>query len=142
MNRKIMSVAAVALAATLSVPLAQADPGRWLAGWSAAEQATLAALIAENDGPLKQHLDRYKYPDRYPGVEVAVHQQAALQILRGWSERLAAAGWLLGDRPSLADWALLPFVRQFRLADADGFDALPDLAPLQAWLGRLPIRRR
>jgi glutathione S-transferase len=41
---------------------------------------------------------------------------------------------LLGERPSLADAALLPFVRQFRLADPSGFDAESDLSALQRWL--------
>ena len=41
---------------------------------------------------------------------------------------------MLGERPSLADAALLPFVRQFRLADPSGFDAESDLNALQRWL--------
>ena len=121
--------------------LAQADPGGWLAGWGASDRATIEALIHENDGPFKHHLDRFKYPDRHPGAgsrpdRQEFHRQEALAILRRWNERLAAAGWLLGPRPSLADWALLPFVRQFRLADPERFDAEPELAPLQGWLAR------
>lgn len=121
--------------------LEQADPGGWLAGWGASDRVTIEALIHENDGPFKHHLDRFKYPDRYPGVvsepdRQAFHRQEALAILRRWNERLAAAGWLLGARASLADWALLPFVRQFRLADPERFDAEPELAPLQGWLAR------
>ena len=64
------------------------------------------------------------------------HRLACLEILRQWSGRLAAGGWLLGSRPGLADWALLPFVRQFRLTDPAGFDAEPALEPLQRWLAR------
>jgi glutathione S-transferase len=59
-----------------------------------------------------------------------------MAILRRWNAHLEQGGWLLGDRPSLADQALLPFVRQFRLADPAGFDAEADLAPLQGWLKR------
>ena len=115
--------------------LAQADPQGWLAGWSAADREVMDALIAENDGPFKHHLDRFKYPDRYPGETSEPHRHAAVAILQRWSSRLGA-GWLLGDRPCLADWALLPFVRQFRLADPDGFAAEPGLEPLQRWLAR------
>lgn len=96
----------------------------------------MEALIATNDGPFKQHLDRFKYPDRYQGEPASTNRLAGLTILRRWNEQLGAGGWLLGDRPSLADWALLPFVRQFRLVDPAGFDAEPQLAALQAWLGR------
>ena len=41
--------------------LAQADPRGLL------ESDESGALIAENDGPFKHHLDRFKYTDRYPG---------------------------------------------------------------------------
>ena len=111
------------------------DPHGWLAGWSPAQLAKMEALIADNDGPFKQHLDRFKYPYRYPGEPASTNRLAALTILRRWNEQLRAGGWLLGDRPSLADWALLPFVRQFRLADPAGFDAELQLKALQAWLG-------
>jgi glutathione S-transferase len=117
--------------------LARSDPHSWLGGWGPAHVAAMGALITANDGPFKHHLDRFKYPDRYPGEACEAHRQAGLAILRSWSRRLELGGWLLGRRPSLADWALLPFVRQFRLVDPAGFDAEPQIEALQAWLGRL-----
>ncbi len=119
--------------------LQQVDPESWLAGWGVSELALMEELIAENDGPFKHHLDRFKYPDRYgPDGQVRApqHRRGAMAILRDWSRRLELGGWLLGGRPSLADWALLPFVRQFRLADPQGFDGEPALGPLQHWLAR------
>lgn len=116
--------------------LARSDPHRWLGGWGPAQVAAMEALITANDGPFKHHLDRFKYPDRYPGEACEAHRQAGLAILRSWSPRLEPGGWLLGRRPSLADWALLPFVRQFRLVDPAGFDAEPQIEALHAWLGR------
>lgn len=134
--------------------LHQHDPDDWLLrrggtpGFAAAAapaaeaQREMAALIRCNDEVFKHHLDRYKYASRHPEADPLVHHEAALQVLGDWNLRLEqAAGadgvaWLLGPRPSLADLALLPFVRQFRLADPAGFDALPGLAALQAWLGR------
>ena len=125
--------------AILRWALDQRDPGGWLVGWSAAEQAGMDELIAENDGPFKQHLDRFKYASRYGRegqAEQQEHRERGLAILRDWDRRLQAGGWLLGTRPSLADIALLPFVRQFRLADPADFDAEADLASLQDWLQR------
>jgi glutathione S-transferase len=116
--------------------LERADPDGWWQGWDGEERQCMAALIRENDGPFKHHLDRCKYPDRYPGEPSADHRRAALAILRRWQARLTPGGGLLGARLSLADWALLPFVRQFRGADAAVFDAEPDLHPLRAWLQR------
>ena len=113
------------------------DPQGWLAGWSAADRVAMAELVAENDGPFKHHLDRFKYPERFAGeASRDHHRQQALAILGRWSGRLRRGGWLLGARPCLADWALLPFVRQFRLADPAGFDAAVHLEPLQHWLAR------
>jgi glutathione S-transferase len=123
----------------------QGDPEGCRLAWSAADRARMAALIAENDGPFKHHLDRFKYADRFagegePGGAAGAgrlgHRQAALAILRRWSAQLRPGGWLLGGCPSPADWALLPFVRQFRLADPRGFDAEAGLRPLQDWLTR------
>lgn len=116
--------------------LNHSDPEGWLQGRNSAEIRAIEALIAQNDGPFKHHLDRWRYPDRYPDADPGAHHQAALAILRQWNQRLAPGGWLLGERPSLADMALLPFVRQFRHTDAAAFDQEPDLVPLQSWLQR------
>jgi glutathione S-transferase len=120
--------------------LAAHDPADLLrAGASAgaaAERATIAALIEENDGAFKAHLDRFKYASRHPSADPLAQRAAALEILSRWSAALEAGGWLVGSRASLADLALGPFVRQFRLADPVGFDREPGLAPLQRWLRR------
>lgn len=119
--------------------LAQWDPAGWWAGHSPSDQTAMLNLIAQNDGPFKQHLDRFKYASRYGPrglAEQQQHQQAALAILRQWNQRLAPGGWLLGRQPSLADMALLPFVRQFRGADPEGFDSDDGLAAVQHWLQR------
>jgi glutathione S-transferase len=120
--------------------LAQHDPFGWGRLGSdpleVAERQRIAALIATNDERLKPHIDRYKYGDRHPGTDPLQHREEAMAILRDWNGLLEAGGWLLGERTSLADIAVLPFVRQFRLADPGWFDALDDVAPLQAWLGR------
>ncbi len=119
--------------------LERRDPQGWLRGWSAAEVTAIADLIAENDGPFKDHLDRSRYANRFNPAEAGdpeAHRAAALAILHGWSRRLAPGAWLLGERPSLADLALLPFVRQFRLADPARFAAETGLEPLRGWLER------
>jgi len=134
--------AAAVLAESLDVmhrALEHQDPGGWWQGRSAAEQTTITTLIAQNDGPFKHHLDRFKYAGRYGAQGLAQqqqHRQAAVAILRDWNRQLEPGGWLLGNRPSLADWALLPFVRQFRLADPVGFDDEPGLDALRLWLAR------
>jgi glutathione S-transferase len=116
--------------------LERADPHGWRAGWDPVAQQAMQALIAENDGPFKHHLDRHRYPERYAGEPGGDHRGQAFAILRSWDERLRPGGWLLGDRPSLADWALLPFVRQFGLSEPPGWAAAAGLEALPGWLDR------
>jgi glutathione S-transferase len=101
--------------------LGQHDPEGWLA-------RNDAALIAANDGPFKQQLDRYKYPERY-GVDAEVHRAAGLEMLMVLEDRLSGQSHLSGARRGLTDAAILPFVRQFARVDADWFagQALPHL---------------
>ncbi|MBD1545245.1 glutathione S-transferase [Labrenzia aggregata] len=97
------------------------DPERWLAPDAAALQDMLA-LIGEIDGPFKLHLDRYKYDTRYPDAVREQERAGASRYLMALNDRLAAMPWLFGSRPSLADYAILPFVRQFANTDRAWFD--------------------
>ncbi len=91
------------------------------------------ALISENDGPFKQALDRTKYGTRYPACDPEEQRRTAMGFLNALDTQLAKSAWLFGDRPTLADLAILPFVRQFAFIDKPRFDAEagPDL---QRWL--------
>ncbi len=109
--------------------LRQNDPDAWLAG-------TDAALIAENDGPFKAALDRYKYPHRYDIVDATSHRNTGLVWLSGLNERLMTAPFLSGAACGMTDVAIFPFVRQFRATNADWFDE-QDVLPLQNWLAAL-----
>jgi glutathione S-transferase len=123
---------------------AGADGARSAAGATSRPPALappIATLVAENDGPFKHHLDRFKYANRFPDADPEHHRRQALAILCRWNDLLrrngeAPGGWLLGHRSSLADWALLPFVRQFRLADPQGFARAEGLEALRPWLAR------
>jgi glutathione S-transferase len=103
------------------------DPEGWLDGDD-------QALIADNDGPFKHHLDRYKYPERH-GSDPQAHRDAALLILSGLEERLTGRTNLCRDSRSLADMAIIPFVRQFAATDRSWFDTQP-LPRLKEWLAR------
>ena len=116
--------------AVMEWALDQADPRRLR------EAGDASALIDQNDGPFKHHLDRFKYTDRYPGELQDDHRTAGLAILRSWNQRVATNGWLLSDELSLADAALWPFVRQWRTADPQGFDADNSLRELRQWLNQ------
>ena len=114
--------------------LRQNDPEHWLAPWKA-DREDADALLARNDGPFKHHLDRYKYDTRYDS-DGAHHRSEAVAILTGLERRLEDGEYLCGNRRTLTDIAIFPFVRQFAGADRDWFDAQP-LPQLQCWLARL-----
>lgn len=105
------------------------DPEEWLA----CDTAETFALVDENDGPFKHHLDRYKYASRYESEDARDHRDAGEVILRSWDARLREHGQFFGPAPRFPDIALFPFVRQFRIADKDWFDA-QDWTALKDWL--------
>ncbi len=104
--------------------LAQNDPEDWLgAGPSSGDE--MEALIAECDGPFKKALDRYKYATRYEGADPLAERAKAQTFLRKLDGRLAGQPYLTGSKISLADMAIVPFVRQFANVDRAWFDAQP-----------------
>ena len=105
--------------------LSQRDPEGWL-------ERHDPGLIAENDGPFKRSLDRYKYPDRHASDPIE-DREMGLEFLRKINARLSAGGQLCGSAHGLADAAIMPFVRQFAATDQAWFDAQP-LAHLHTWL--------
>lgn len=112
--------------------LDRADPDGWCSE-EPADGSDADLLIARNDGPFKHHLDRYKYANRYEGADATRHRDAAEAVLADLDARLQTRPFLLGDRFTRADAALLPFVRQFANADRSWFDATP-YPSVQRWL--------
>lgn len=110
--------------------LEQSDPERLLempaAGWD---------LIKANDGPFKTALDHTKYAVRYPDIDAAVERDKAASHLFELNRRLTGQAWLFGNRPTLADYAILPFARQFANTDRAWFDT-QDWPDVIGWLTR------
>lgn len=126
--------------------LGRHDPQRWLAPENGSLDEMLA-LIAACDSEFKPCLDRYKYPDRYEDVNPLSQRSKAVEWLQGLEARLGVHlgenAWktgaampgpgLFGTRSSVADAAIMPFVRQFAQVDRAWFDAQP-LPALHGWL--------
>lgn len=108
------------------------DPDRWLESEQGGS-AQMLALIGKCDGSFKTHLDRYKYSTRYPDAQREEERSAASRFLVELDERLEHGGWLFGSRATIADFAILPFVRQFANTDRAWFDA-QDWPHLKTWL--------
>ncbi len=109
------------------------DPEHWLEPQhGATEGKDRDALIAECDGAFKYNLDRYKYPGRYEG-SAATHRDEGAAFLLRLDAQLECSPYLFGQRPSLADMAVVPFVRQFAHTDETWFATQPWPA-LHRWL--------
>ena len=93
------------------------------------------ALIETNDGPFKSALDHTKYAVRYPDIDPEMERAKAAATLMELEPRLSDGGWIFGARATLADLAILPFVRQFANTDRTWFYAQPWPA-LTSWLCR------
>lgn len=111
--------------------LAQHDPDDWLLQGDPG----MLALIAENDQVFKHHLNRYKYAERYPEQSMEHYRAEGEVFLQKLETLLADREYLLADHLSLADVALMPFVRQFAHVDREWF-ASTRYGRLQAWLQR------
>ena len=110
--------------------LSQHDPEGWLI---AEDESEITHWITLCDSTFKPLLDRYKYANRHPELTVDQHRAKAISDFISPLENALQAKRDKGYRPSLADVAMFPFVRQFAAVDQAWFDEQP-LPALQAWL--------
>ena len=104
------------------------DPKGWLEDIEEAK-----ALIEINDTLFKPHLDGYKYAGKNSERVKQIHRSAAEEVIADLDVCLANRSFLLGNEPSLPDFALMPFIRQFANVDLGWFEAQP-YPQLQRWL--------
>ena len=109
------------------------DPLGWLE-YTSNEILLASKLVEENDGPFKHHLDRYKYADRYEKENLETHRDGCLETLETLNAQLNGNNWLFGAEARMVDYAILPFIRQCRIANGDWFDSQSQLEDLHRWL--------
>ena len=88
-------------------------------------------LIDLFDDKFKYHLDRYKYSNRYEDVDVEHHQNECLNILKKLETIIDGTNWIFGDSISKLDILILPFIRQFRIANQEWFDSQQNIPGIQ-----------
>lgn len=79
-------------------------------------------LIERFDDKFKYHLDRYKYASRYGDVDEIHHRNKCEKILLEIEDIISDEEWFFGKKINKLDISILPFIRQFRIADPDWFD--------------------
>ena len=112
--------------------LSRNDPDGWLDPLAQGREE-IDALIAENDGPFKKDLDRYKYPTRYNVLSPLHYRGQGEKFIKKLNTRLTGSPYLFGDSFTFADAAILPFIRQFANNDRKWFDSV-QLSAVQNWL--------
>ncbi len=96
-------------------------------------------FIKKFDSNFKYHLDRYKYYTRYRDDHKLKtkedHRDLALETLKIVEDKLNSQNpWIFDNHPSFLDIAILPFVRQYRIADIAWFDEAMPLRKTHRWL--------
>lgn len=88
-------------------------------------------LIKINDLEFKIALDKYKYPTRYESDNVNWQNEAS-KFVNKLEALLTNSKYLLGSKPTLADFAIFPFIRQFSMPDKNYFNS--NFPKTEQWL--------
>tara|TARA_B100000287_G_scaffold434989_1_gene501296 strand:+ start:1147 stop:1785 length:639 start_codon:yes stop_codon:yes gene_type:complete len=86
------------------------------------EKLISAETIELFDSKFKYHLDRYKYSSRY-NSDSGDHQEECKLILENLEAQINPSPWIFGKQISLLDISILPFIRQYKIANPDWFFA-------------------
>ena len=89
-------------------------------------------MIERNDTKFKYWLDRYKYHVRYPENSFEEYQSQLAKFLGDYNLKLETANYFLGNKISLVDVALMPFIRQAAYVNLSWFTE--EFSTLSVWL--------
>jgi|TARA_R110002111_G_scaffold68761_1_gene111440 glutathione S-transferase len=95
----------------------------------------MLAIIEENDTQFKPTLEQYKRAKRYHNEDEEQYRQLCEPFVQQLESRLTQHAFLMGAKPSLLDYALLPFIRQFSRVNRQLYLQGP-YSHLHAWLNR------
>lgn len=113
--------------------LNQSDPRKLLNPSQSCCLDPMLEFIEINDRNFVPVLNQYKAASRYRDDSKENHRNNCQALIEKLEQRLEQHRFLFGDNPSLADYAVLPFIRQFSRVDRPWFIQTP-YPRLQAWL--------
>lgn len=112
--------------------LEKSDPD----GWGEVDKEVSQTWVEKNDGPFKALLDRYKYPNRFPDLNQEDVLNSAIELmLKPMECALQSSKYLMGNKKSLVDMAIFPFIRQFVGVNPQRFEGLP-FPLVKTWLNQ------
>ena len=86
------------------------------------------------DEKFKFHLDRFKYATRYEDVDEILHRESCVEILKTMENKISNKFFFYTDHLNKIDICILPFIRQFRIANPEWFDNHIEFPKVQKWL--------
>ena len=86
------------------------------------------------DEKFKFHLDRYKYATRYEDADEISHRKSCVEILKGIEKQISNKIFFYTNHINKIDICILPFIRQFRIANPEWFDHHNEFPKVQKWL--------
>ncbi|PMG41022.1 glutathione S-transferase [Shewanella sp. 10N.286.52.B9] len=113
--------------------LSQSDPDDLLFATDASKFDSMLALIYRFDSEFKSCLENYKCAKRYSESNIVECRLACEVYLQQLELLLSEHEFLFADRESLADIALLPFIRQFARVERQWYLQSP-YPHVRAWL--------
>jgi len=93
----------------------------------------MLAIINENDQQFKPNLERYKRAKRFREDNEEECRLQCEPFIQALEQRLSQHSFLMGSTPSLLDFALLPFLRQYSRVNRQHYRQSP-YTHLQNWL--------
>jgi len=90
-------------------------------------------IIEKNDAEFKPTLEKYKRAKRFHGDDEEACRLECEAFIQALEQRLSQHEFLMGSTPSLLDFALLPFIRQFSRVNKPVF-AHERYTNLRRWL--------
>jgi len=97
------------------------------------DQTAMLELIHLIDNEFVSVLKKYKAASRYHDVEKDSYRSHCETYINFLEQRLSQHEYLMGDIPCLADYAILPFIRQFSRVERQWYRQAP-YPRLQRWL--------
>ncbi len=93
--------------------LEQNDPQDFLRSTDPTLNKKIHQLIRTHDEEFISQLEKYRASVRYRNVDIEQRRQACEAFISQLEALLTDQAYLFGDTPSLADFAVMPFVSQF-----------------------------
>lgn len=115
--------------------LKENDPKNLLFSHQPNALENMLKIIERNDNEFIDSLNKYKAASRYHDNNKISYRQQCEPFIAYLNKNLAKYEYIMGEHPSLVDYALLPFIRQFSRVERQWYIQSP-YPYLKSWLNK------